>query len=152
MTLEQRKRLVARRAARKLNESHRSIASKKVVRITMTELKKIIREEAHRARVLKEQGRPTELPEPLNAGVGRGRPSLAVGNSYDEDEFKTYIEAGLRGGRGRHSEFDLDDGENLLTISDQQILDSWDVDAPHYDIYSKNGEILASVPLDLDML
>lgn len=147
---ERRKELAAQK---KLLEKK---AEPKVFRIRMTELKKMIREEARRARILKEQGRPVSIPrgrpfEIEKTEVGRGRPSDEGGHAYDEQEFLDYLRAGLKSGRGRPQEFDVDTSEELIRMSDQQILDSYDESGSHMDIYGKDGDILANLPLNLEL-
>jgi hypothetical protein len=165
MTLFERKRKIA--ALKRINERKRTLkeASKtesktegsKTVRIRMSELKKLIREEARRARVLKEQGRPVSIPlgrptELADLETGRGRPKEEGGQYYSSDEFIDYVRAGLKSGRGRPQEYDVDLGDEMLTLSDRELLSAYDEDGQWYDIYSTTGENLAKIPLNLDSL
>lgn len=152
MTLKEkiaaRRRIMERR---KLNESRKP----KVYRMKLTELKKIIRQEARRARVIKEQevagpvGRPRDLP---GLDIGRGRPKEEGGQFYDTDEFLDYLRSGEKTGRGRPFEFDVEVGDTFYTVSDKDLIDAWDDDGTPVDIYSPNGELLAKAIVNLDVL
>lgn len=156
MVLSERKRRIA--ALRKINERKRTLKEGtvgKTVRIRMSELKKLIREEARRARVLKEQGRPVSIPlgrptELADLEIGRGRPKEEGGQFYDSDEFVEYVRAGVKSGRGRPEEYDIDLGDELLTVSGRELLDMYDEDGEWYDIYGRDGENLAKIPLVIE--
>jgi hypothetical protein len=152
--LKQKKAALKRIAERKakLNENK----GKKVVRIRMTELKKMIREEYRKS--LREQaeevrgpvGRPRDLP---GLDIGRGRPSESGGEFYETDEFMSYLQAGLRGaGKGRREEFDIDVDGDLVRASDKDLISMYDVDGKMHDIYSPEGELMAAIPLDMESL
>jgi len=159
MTLSERKRRIS--ALRKINERKRTLkeGSKKTVgktvRIRMSELKKLIREEARRARLVKEQGRPVSIPlgrptELADLETGRGRPKEEGGQYYSSDEFIDYVRAGIKSGKGRPEEYDIDLGDELLTVSGRELIDMYDEDGKWYDIYGRDGENLAKVPLDIE--
>lgn len=136
MTLSERRRQI--NALRRINERKRRLSAlnDNIKRIKLSELKRIIKQEVLKMKLMKEQGRP----------------KLEGGQYYETDEFIDYIRAGLKSGRGRPQEFEVEIGEDFVTLSDKELLDAYDPSGKWYDVYGKDGEALAKVPLDLESL
>lgn len=153
MTPSQKLRDRRVRKARALKESRMS--TKPRIRIKMTELKKLIREEVRRARSLKEQGRPISIPlgRPAELGsldIPRGRPATDVGGPYGQRELLQYVRTFASTKRGRPSEWDVDDGTQLVTLSTDELLSAYNErEGTMMDVYSTAGDHLGQLPLVL---
>jgi len=151
-----RVRTALERRRQELKEAAAKKAKPKTFRIRMSELKRIIKEEAKRARLLKEQGRPVSIPlgRPTEPGEmparGRGRPEEDRGGPYSQRELLHYVMTFDKEGRGRPAEWQVDNGTELMPLSTKELMDAYDEKSTTaYDVYSPDGEHLGELPLSL---
>lgn len=126
-----------------------------IMKIKLSELKRIIKEEVERAKLLDEQGRP--------------RTEETSSPAFDSDEFIQYLTAGhyksKRGlgsirsprgvksaGAGRPEKFYVDTPDGVTDLTAMEIIDLYDPKASMaFDVYDVDGAFLAKIPIDWEL-